>query len=177
MGAILIVLGAVLGAILLLPRKLSGGGVKTPPTGTVGQIDPISTPSAIQELIRSNAVKFGVDPLLLKAVIRVESNFNPYAVNPADPSYGLGQITPILAATYGFVRDWRNPTEAEIAFIMRPEVNLQIAGRFLGHLVGKHGLEIGVQMYNCGETGYLTNGVRVPEYLAKVKRYYDEYRN
>lgn len=176
MGAILIVLGAVLGALLLWPRKLSGTTAIAPPASSQAQIDPIYSSDGIQQLIRSNAEKFNIPPALLKAVVKVESNFNPYAVNPSDPSYGLCQVTPILAATYGYVRDWRNPTDAEIAFISRPDVNCLIGARFLGYTVNKYGLDIGVQMYNCGETGYNTNGVRVPAYLEKVKRWYDEYR-
>lgn len=176
MGAVLIVLGAVLGALLLWPRKLTGEAKRSSPEASHEHVDPIYTASGIQELIRANAVKYQVDPALFKAVVMVESSFNPYAVNPNDPSYGLCQLTPILAATYGFVRDWKNPTEAEISFIMRPDVNCQIGARFLGYLVNKYGVEIGVQMYNCGETGYKTNGVRVPEYLAKVMRWYDEFR-
>ena len=111
--------------------------------------------------------KYGVDPLLVFAVIRHESNFNPNAVNPNDPSYGLMQITKAVTKDFG------KPD----ANLFDPETNIEIGTWFLAYLVNKHGLDIGVQMYNCWETGYLKNGVRVPNYLAKVKGYYQEYKN
>jgi soluble lytic murein transglycosylase-like protein len=83
---------------------------------------------------------------------------------------------PILAEDYGFVKDWRNATEAEIAMIRLPENNVQIGTRFLAKLLGKYPKETAVQMYNVGEAGY-NLGRRASDYLAKVMRYYQDYKS
>ncbi len=53
--------------------------------------------AAIWDLARSAGARYGVDPTLVMAVIQVESHFNPAAVNPSDPSYGLMQMLPSTA--------------------------------------------------------------------------------
>ena len=122
------------------------------------------------------SVKYGVERALIRAHIKVESDFNPYAVNPSDPSYGLMGITPQLAQDYGVVYDYMNPTAQEIAKLKDPEMNISIGTRYLAKLHKEYEFDVATQMYNCGITGYLKNGVRVPEYLAKIKRYYNEFR-
>jgi soluble lytic murein transglycosylase-like protein len=164
MGAFLIVLGSILAALLVAPKKLKGQ-------------TPVAAPSVvtIDSIIADNANRYGVEEALVRAIIKVESDFNPNAVNPSDPSYGLMQIMPILAEDYGFVKDWHNVTEAEIAMIRLPENNVQIGTRFLAKLVKKYPQGVAIQMYNVGEAGY-NSGHRAAEYLAKVTRWYNEYR-
>lgn len=127
----------------------------------------------IDSLIKYQADHWSVEYALVKAIVKVESNFDPDAKNPHDPSYGLMQITPILAQEYGLVKDWRSPTYDEIKAIMNPMTNLDIGCRFLNHL-SKYPFAQMVQSYNVGETGY-RNGARSPEYLEKVRKYYEIY--
>ena len=165
MGLILIVVGSILAVLLIVPKKLKG---------TVAEVRPAV--ETIDSIIASNARRYGVEEALIRAIIKVESDFNPNAVNPSDPSYGLMQIMPILAEDFGYVRDWRNVTEAEIAMIRLPETNVQIGTRFLGKLLGKYPQGVAIQMYNIGEAGY-NSGHRAAEYLSKVTGYYNEYKS
>jgi soluble lytic murein transglycosylase-like protein len=86
------------------------------------------------------------------------------------------QIMPILAQDFGYVNEWQNVTEAEIAMIRLPENNVQIGTRFLAKLTSKYPQGVAIQMYNIGESGY-NSGRRAAEYLAKVTRYYNEYKS
>jgi hypothetical protein len=48
-----------------------------------------------------------------------------------------------------------------------PEINIEAGTKFLSYLVKKWGLNVGIQMFNTGEQGYLT-GVRATSYLNGV---------
>ena len=156
---------AVILAVLALPKKAYSSPSEAP-----------GGPISLDSIIESTSREYGVEAALIRAVIKVESNFNPYAKNPSDPSYGLMQIMPILAADDGYIKDWANPTEGEIAFIMNPSINVKIGTAFLSKLLKKYPLETAVQMYNVGEAGYNVKGARNTAYLKKVMEAYDEFR-
>ncbi len=129
----------------------------------------------VDSLINLKSAKWGLETALVYAVVEVESNFNPKAKNPADPSYGLMQITPILAQDYGYVQSWRFTTDDEIQAIFEPENNLDIGCQFLKKLLGKYKFNEAIQMFNVGEYGY-EKGVRNLEYLYKVQQAYEKYK-
>jgi soluble lytic murein transglycosylase-like protein len=174
MGISLIVIGGILAALLLFPKKLAGI--------VENKVSPaVPSANSIDLLILENAKRYTLDPALIKAFIMVESSFNPNAVNPASAtnkhtSYGLMQITAMLAEDYGIVHEWQNPTEAEIAMMKIPSTNIRIGSWFLSKLLNKHTLDESIQMYNVGEAGYLS-GSRNSDYLSKIKRYYDAYKS
>jgi len=128
----------------------------------------------LERLMASKADQYGVDRALVKAIAKVESNFDPRAKNPADPSYGLMQITPILAQDYKLVKDYRNPSLAEIERLYDLDNNLYVGCSQLAHLTRIRPFDTAVQMYNVGQTGYM-NGVRNYDYLNKVRSYYEKY--
>ena len=160
--------GLLMGALLLLVKKAETS-VK-PIAATVSAKD------EIENMISYAAAKYGVEAALIKAVAMTESSLNPNAVNPMDPSYGLMQIMPILAEDFGIVKDWRNVTEAEIAMIKDPQTNLRIGAWHLKRLTSEYPLDVALQMYNVGVSGY-KNGKRAVDYANKVLRYYNEYRS
>ncbi|MBA7607288.1 hypothetical protein ES703_14447 [subsurface metagenome] len=128
----------------------------------------------LERLMASKADQYGVDRALVKAVAKIESNFNPRAKNPADPSYGLMQITPMLAQDFGLVKDYRNPSASEIERLYDLDNNLYVACSFMARLHSKYDFDQAVQSYNVGEWGYKI-GYRNLDYLKKVKRYYEKY--
>jgi soluble lytic murein transglycosylase-like protein len=125
------------------------------------------TNDALENLIQLNSKKYVVPVALIKAIIKTESSWKVYAINPSDPSYGLMQIQPSVAQDYGIVKDYKNPTAAEINAIYIPANNVGAGCKLLGHLLSKYDRATSVQMYNVGETGY-KKGYRNLSYLNKV---------
>jgi soluble lytic murein transglycosylase-like protein len=76
------------------------------PGGTLGG----GSPTRFDGQIQAAATKYGLDPALLKALIRQESNFNPNAGSPAG-AQGLTQLMPGTAASLG-VTDPHDPAQA-----------------------------------------------------------------
>jgi len=63
-----------------------------------------------EQLIDSAATKYGIDPAVLKGLIKQESGFNPNAGSPAG-AQGLTQLMPGTAASLG-VSDVHDPAQA-----------------------------------------------------------------
>ena len=162
-------------AIVLIPIVLAAGLVLSARMGMIGK--DIVLPGAgvdVQERIAYHANQWGLNVALVKAFARQESNFNPKAKNPSDPSYGLMQITPALAYDYGLIRDSRNPSKTEIEWMMEINNNLTVACDFIKHL-SKYDLQQQIMSYNVGERGY-KDGRRNVSYYNKVRGYYESYQ-
>lgn len=157
----LFIVPLIIAAIIALTVKLSLGS-----TSPVAAVD-------VQAKIIKYANAWFLEPALVKAIAKVESDFKPDAKNPADPSFGLMQITPALAYDFGLIINWRNPSKFEIERIFDIDNNLNVACWFLNRLK-KYSFAQQVQSYNVGETGY-KNGRRNHDYLNKVKKYYEKY--
>ncbi len=92
------------------------------------------------QVIRKVAERYNVDRALVKAVIKVESNFNPTAVSQAG-ARGLMQLMPETARALG-VEDSFNPEE-----------NIRGGVRHLRYLLDLFGgdLQMALAGYNAGE--------------------------
>jgi len=125
--------------------------------------------SRFDAIIKTAATCYGVQEGLIKAVIKMESDFNPKAVSRAG-ARGLMQLMPSTAAGLG-VKD---------AF--DPEQNIMAGTRFLKDLLVKYGgdLDSTLAAYNWGPGNVDRNhGAFLPretrEYLVKVKKYYAKF--
>ena len=110
-------------------------------------------PYAVQ--IQRAARRATVDPLLVHAVIAVESGYNPAARSPKG-AIGLMQIMPQTALRYG-VRDPGRSTDA----------NLRIGTRYLSDLLDLFDgrLDLALAAYNAGENAVIRHDLSVPPYL------------
>lgn len=116
----------------------------------------------MREVARIAAVRNGVPPGLVDAVIQAESSYNPKAVSPRGAK-GLMQLMPETAHVFG-VEDPFNPKE-----------NIDAGVGLLKRLLGKYGGDYkkALAAYNAGEGAVDKNGGVPPydetrEYVNKV---------
>lgn len=117
---------------------------------------PTPMSSRYDEIISSTASQFGVDKALVKAMVQVESSYNPNAVSKKG-AYGLMQLMPATAKRYG-VKDRGSPTE-----------NLRGGVRYLRDLLEMFDQDtrLAVAAYNAGEhTVIRYNGI--PPYKETI---------
>jgi hypothetical protein len=101
-------------------------------------------------LIEATAEANGVDPLLVRALIQVESNYKPRA-RSSKGAMGLMQIMPAVAREYNV----RNAYD--------PQANITAGVQKLKALIDKWGTELGLAAYNAGEAAVMRYG-GVPPY-------------
>ncbi|MFQ5354094.1 MAG: transglycosylase SLT domain-containing protein [Thermodesulfobacteriota bacterium] len=123
----------------------------------------------LDSIIKVKSEKYGVDPALVKALIKAESNFDTRAVSEAGAS-GLMQLMPGTAADMG-VKDRTDPAD-----------NIDGGVRYLSRLLTQFGSDIRLALaaYNAGEKAVLQYGTIPPfretrDYVQKVLSYYESY--
>ena len=134
-------------------------------------------PITLDDIIEYNAKEYSIPTALIKAIIKKESSWNPYAKNPNDPSYGLMGIMPIVAQEAGFVNDYKNVTQVEINSIYVTQNNIMSGCKLLHKLLKKYNMDVAVEMYNVGERGYNELGRRNGPYRMGVLEAYQDYIN
>ncbi|MFP4650657.1 MAG: lytic transglycosylase domain-containing protein [Desulfobacterales bacterium] len=156
------------GAYHFTDAPSSGEYVRDP-----GPSGPGSEPKAAgryEDIIRDISRKTGVRPELVKAVIRVESAFNPAAVSPKG-ARGLMQLMPVQSRAY----DIRDPFD--------PEENISAGTRHLEKLIRRYdgNLNLSLAAYNAGARAVdHYNGIppymETRQYVQKVLLHYKKYR-
>jgi soluble lytic murein transglycosylase-like protein len=109
------------------------------------------TAQTLDEIFRKWGNRYGVDPVLLKAIATVESSLNPDAENPSDPSVGLMQILCIPDATGKCsntfnVEGWDAATWKNLH---DPDFNVQIGAQILAWNLKNFGYPRGIAVYNA----------------------------
>jgi len=128
------------------------------------------SPELYEKYIRMAAVKHKLDPSLIKAIIKVESDFNRYAVSSSG-ARGLMQLMPETA------RDMK----VDDAF--DPLQNIHGGSRYIKQLLNayENDLSLSLAAYNAGPGNVATNGPlpkirETREYVQRVIRYYRHYQ-
>ncbi len=121
-------------------------------------------------MIRQAAKRYQVDPMLVKSVIRAESNFDYLAVSRKG-AVGLMQLMPKTA------------DDMDVLDPFDPKENIHGGTRYLRKMLGlfNGNLRLALAAYNAGPTRVITLG-RVPRfketqnYVRKVQFFYKEYK-
>jgi membrane-bound lytic murein transglycosylase B len=116
--------------------------------------------TAYADLIAAAAETHGVNPLLVQALIQVESNYKPRA-RSSKGAMGLMQLMPAVAREYKV----RNAYD--------PAANIAAGVQKLKGLIDTWGLELGLAAYNAGEGAVMKfNGIppyrETQNYVKKI---------
>ena len=118
-----------------------------PPAGSVStlapvektHVSPLDPEPGVRALIRRIAPLWGVDPGLVEALVRVESNYDPFAVSPKG-AMGLMQLMPRTAQRF------------QVTNAFDPLQNLEGGTRYLSELLTRYGeVRLALAAYNAGE--------------------------
>jgi len=114
-----------------------------------GLADRIQYPLAPEFLGDCDRRRSGIDPLVLHAVIRQESRFQPDILSPAG-AVGLMQLMPRTAAETARKEKMPKPRKKDLT---RPEVNVRLGAAYLSGLVKDYRGDYfrAVAAYNAGE--------------------------
>ncbi len=146
------------GTLVLSDRKLSDGAVTyaVPDAPTIRATTPLAVAAyrdTFEPLVQEHALRHALRPELVRAVIQVESGFNPQARSPRG-AMGLMQLMPKTAAELGV----RNPYD--------PAENIRGGCTYLRKLMDRYNgnEELALAAYNAGAEAVDRHGKTVPPY-------------
>jgi Transglycosylase SLT domain/Domain of unknown function (DUF4124) len=139
------------------------------PNSTVPSPVPISSsnsPSSYVDIINTACNRHGVDPALVHAIVKVESDFNPYALSRKG-AMGLMQLMPQTAA------------EMKVGNSFNPNDNIDGGVKYVRYLIDRYegNLSLALAAYNSGETAVKKWGTIPPyretqNYVQRILRIY-----
>lgn len=132
---------------------------------------PAEAPAEYKKHIHLAAKLYNLNPNLIKAIIKVESNFNPLAKSPKG-AMGLMQLMP---QTVDLLKV-KNPYDVQ--------ENILGGSKYLRHLLNKYNnnLILSLAAYNAGpqvvdQRGGVPPFPETKNYIKKVLRYYNHYQS
>ncbi|RLA92384.1 MAG: lytic transglycosylase [Deltaproteobacteria bacterium] len=128
--------------------------------------------SQYDHIIREVSAKYGVDTDLVRAVIKAESDFNPFVISRKG-ARGLMQLMPETA------RDMK------VKNVFNPRENIEGGVKYLRRLLNmfNNNLPLTLAAYNAGENAVKEYNYKIPpyketrDYIRKVLYYLREYKN
>ena len=156
----------------LLQASAAGPGIgATQAPGAAQASGGSGGPGPYKAEIDAAAAKYGIDPALLRGLIRAESNFDPNAGSPAG-AQGLCQLMPGTAASLGCTN------------VHDPAQNIDAGARYLKQQLDAFGGDVtkALAAYNAGPGAVQRYGGVPPyaetqAYVRRVQQYADEYRH
>lgn len=117
----------------------AGGGTGTAQLASLSAVSPVER-RAVEEAVHAMAPGFGLDPMLVLAVIAAESAFDKAAVSPKG-AQGLMQLMPQTASRFG------------VSNAFDPEQNLRGGMTYLAWLIEQFrgDIDLALAGYNAGE--------------------------
>jgi soluble lytic murein transglycosylase-like protein len=139
-------------------RKVAGTIVQPRVVSSAAASEPFPPSGGLDEAVERIAREHSLSPQLIHSVIRVESNYNPYAVS-SKGALGLMQLIPATARRFG-VSDVFNPIE-----------NIQGGARYLRYLLDLYAdnYPLALAAYNAGEGAVAKHGGVPP--FAETRNY------
>lgn len=133
-----------------------------------GPLRPLRAPREVRALVEEVAPRYGLDPSLVLALIKVESAFKAKAVSPKN-ARGLMQLLPSTAAIYG-VTELFDPRQNVLAGVQHLRDLLVV---FDGDVT------LALAAYNAGSGAVRRYGGIPPfaetqAYVKRIRRYYRE---
>lgn len=143
---------------LFAERILNGGNYSMFTTEEMRHLLQLAFPLAYQDIVRREAERLGLDPLLVLALIRQESMFDPAAISSAN-AIGLMQILPSTARAIAR----KIGTATSTSKLKNPEHNVRLGTFYLKDLIDTQAgsLVLALASYNWGPA-------RVSRYLAQL---------
>lgn len=149
----------------------TAGFTPAAPTGAMpGAVAGKGQSTQFDNIIAQSAQKYGVDPSLVKAVVKQESQFNPGAHSGVG-AQGLMQLMPGTAKDLGVKNAWD------------PKQNIDGGTKYLGQLMKKYDGDMtkAVAAYNAGPGNVNKYGGVPPfketqDYVKKVAANYNQYK-
>jgi len=136
-------------------------------TPSKNTISSSNMPSAYLDIIQTACNRHGVDPALVHALVKVESDFNPYALSKKG-AMGLMQLMPQTAV------------DMNVQNSFSPNDNVDGGVKYLRYLIDRYegNLSLALAAYNSGETAVKKWGTIPPfketqNYVQRVLKLYN----